>query len=438
MTTVICIGTSHQTAPVAVREQVMAAACGIRDVFATEVVNGMRVSPVSELATLFTCNRAELYLVAPDDAPARTVEWARSALASAVNGANPPPAALYCHEGLAAVRHLCRVASGVESLVIGESQIAGQVARAFADVVRHSDAESVLNAVLETARRAGRRARTETGIARKPASVSTLAVGVVREKLGDVRDKRILLVGAGKMGRLAGKALATLKGAHLTVANRTASSAHDLADHIGGQAADLSSLAELLATADAALLSVEAPQPLVDRAMVTTALSHRSRPEPLVIVDIAVPRNVDPGVGDIPGVRLVGIDDLRSRIDAHLAERKAEVPLVAEIIEEELTAYQVWQETREVHPLITDLRKHAETIRQGELESVLGDLPELDASVRERIEHLSRSLVNKLLHEPTRRLRSDAQKYRREPYARMTRELFGLGEAECQKPRLDH
>ena len=169
----------------------------------------------------------------------------------------------------------------------------------------------------------------------------------------------------------------------------------------------------------------------------TTALEQRARSEPLMIVDIAVPRNVDPAVGAIPDVRLIGIDDLQSRIDAHLAERKDQVPLVAAIIEEEIAAYQVWCDTRDVHPLITDLRKYAETIRKGEIERALGDLSELDDGVRKRIEHLSRALVNKLLHEPTRRLRSNAQKYGREPYAGMTRELFGLGEPECQNTQPD-
>ncbi len=438
MTTVICIGTSHQTAPVEVRERVMAVAQDIRDSFAEEVSNGTRSSPITELVTLFTCNRAELYLAAPAAQREETLRWANAALAPARDGTSPEPSAtLYCCEDLAAVRHLCRVSAGLESLVIGESQIAGQVARAFANIVRRDHVESTLTAVFDTSKRSGRRARAETGIGRKAASVSSLAVGLLREEYGDLRGKKVLLVGAGKMGRLAGEALAALGGAVITIANRTLSSAQNLAERIGGAAADITNLPALLADADVALLSAEAPHPLVDTAVVTTALEQRARSEPLMIVDIAVPRNVDPAVGAIPDVRLIGIDDLQSRIDAHLAERKDQVPLVAAIIEEEIAAYQVWCDTRDVHPLITDLRKHAETIRKGEIERALGDLSELDDGVRKRIEHLSRALVNKLLHEPTRRLRSDAQKYGREPYAGMTRELFGLGEPECQKTQPD-
>ena len=417
---ILCVGTSHWLATVALLEEAAAGAEAVRRTFADAILRERSDAlPLRELAILSTCNRVEIW--GSCDPEGR--DGARALLSTAFAGT---PA--YVHEDSPAVRHLCRVAAGLESMIVGEPEIAGQVAHAFRHTLRRGDAPSLLHGVARAAQAASRRARAETRISRGPASVSSVAVRMAAEEIGGLAGRRVLLLGAGRIGGLVAAALRG-SGAAIVVANRTAERAQELAARIGCTHAPLDALPSQLACADVLIASTAARRSIVSETMVRRALEGREPLRPLVIVDIAVPRNVDPAVSDVAGVRLLGIDDLRERIAVHVEERKDEIPAVEAIVDEEVMTWQRRRHGEGVVPLIAELRGRAERIRRREVERLLADLGgRLDPDDRARIEHFSRSIVNRLLHEPVTRLRDPATADGVEVQARVARELFGLDE----------
>jgi glutamyl-tRNA reductase len=379
-------------------------------------------APIAELVVLSTCNRVEVWAACSPAAAEDVSASIRTALRGEAGND-----ALYVYRDLEAVRHLCRVAAGIESLVIGEPQIAGQVRRAFEAVAHRNGGAPVLAAVARTARRASRRARAETGISRRPASLSSVAVHMAAERRGGLEGAEVLIIGAGKIGRLAGQALET-SGARVTIANRTLRRAQQVAARVGAQARPLSELAELVRAADVIITSTASPRPILDAALLLEA--RRDDGAPLLLVDIALPRNIAEDVRGLPGVTLSGIDDLRSRLSAHLDERRDEIPRVEAVIEEVLAEH--GHRHADILPLIGDLRRRAERIRHRALERALRDEP-IDATVRARMEHLSRVIVNKLLHEPTSRLRAAGGSAPNRDYERVIRELFALDDGDVHQ-----
>jgi glutamyl-tRNA reductase len=420
--TIVCIGTSHRIASVHTIERAMCAAAGLRRGFEASVRAGeMFPLPVLELAVLPTCNRVEVYAVCDADC----VEPVLNAIVQTVSeGDDACDTVFYAHRGVDAVRHLCRVATGLESLVVGEAQIAGQVSRAFEAAVNGEDGPSLLGRAARTAKLASRRARTETAISRKPASVSSVAVHVAASQLGTLDGANVLVVGAGKIGRLACEALRA-SGASITIANRTLPRAQSLATRAGATARPLSALPSLLATSDVVLTSTASPTAILDAALLKRARGEAS--SPLLIVDIAVPRNVNEDVRSLPDVTLIGIDDLHERLTHHIEERRDEIPGVEAIIEEVLTTFRIAEATP---PLVGDLRRRAERIRHREIERLFRNADERDPELRVRMERLSRSLVNKLLHEPTSRLRAASEDGQVSgEYERIVRHLFALDDS---------
>ncbi len=386
---------------------------------------GARPSVMRELALVSTCNRMELY--AYFDA---TVDDARGVLLDFLAHVHGLPAATfakhtYFYQGLAVVQHLCRVAAGLESLVIGEAQILGQVTNAHLAAQSAKTLGPVLASVFRSAIRAGKRARAETAINVNPASTSSVAVSLAQSVAGDLRQRRVLIVGLGEIGQLTIK---TLRGRGVTtidVANRTLATARATAAQGEGDAYRLSELPQALAAADVVISATSAPTPLIDAAMIRNALAHRPGAR-LVLIDLAVPRDIDPAVAAIPGVHLFDVDDLRASLDEALSARQREIPHVETIIDEEMTAWQTHYQTLAIEPLVADLRQKAEAIRQREVARALHHLGDVDAQTVTQLHHLSRALVNQLLHEPTVRLKQKASADDVTEYANTVRDLFGL------------
>jgi glutamyl-tRNA reductase len=430
-TQIVCLGISHHTAPVELREHFRCALADQPDLLHAfggrlTQLDHSPFSAIQELVTLSTCNRMELYAAvdpAVTDAPGLLCDFL--ARAHHVDTAGFIPY-LYHHTGWQAVEHLFRVASGLDSLVLGEPQILGQVSDAFLTSRQTYAAGPILSALFRAAVRTGKRARAETNISTNPASVSSVSIALAQEIAGSLQAVRVLVVGLGEMGQLTLKALQAREIRRLAVANRNVERAQEVAARCGCRAYSLAQLPEALAEADVVFTATTASVPLIDTAMVQAALNGRSG-GPLVIIDMAVPRDVAPAVAGLPGVHLFDIDDLKGSLDEALAARQRETPKVETIVRQEMRLLEAEWRTLAVRPLIADLRQKAELIRKRELEKTLRNLRDLEPELLEHVHQLTRSLVNKLLHEPTLRLKEKAVAEEAGEYAATVRELFGLG-----------
>lgn len=410
----VCLGLSHRTAPVELRERIGALGPGAE-----------RCPGVVEHAALATCYRVELYARLSSG-----VEDARDELIEALSGLHGVDRGLlsdhlYVHSGDDAVRHLCRVAAGLDSLVLGESEILGQVREAFEAATAAGTVGPGLALLFRTAIAAGRRARSETAIGANPATASSMALALAEGVLGELGQRRVLVVGAGRIGLQTLKALEGRRVVQIAVANRTRERAAEVAARFGATAHGLDELEDVLAWADAAVTATSSEEPVVRAEAVKRAAGRRDG-RALVVVDLAVPGDVERSAGDVSGVRLFDVDDLRVGLDETMTSRLREVPGVEAIVEDEVEDFRRRYLELEIEPLVAALRVQAEAIREQEVARALRDLGEVDPATAERIEHLSRTLVKKLLHEPTVRLRERAGTGGSDEVADAVRELFGL------------
>ena len=410
----VCLGLSHRTAPVELRERIGALG------FSAE-----RCPAVVEHATLQTCYRVELYARLTSG-----VEDARDELIDALSRAHAVERELlvdhlYVHAGDDVTQHLCRVAAGLDSLVLGETEILGQVGDALAAGEAAGTVGSGLLLLFRTAIAAGRRARAQTAIGANPATASSMALALAEGAVGDLRDRRLLVVGAGRIGLQSLKAAAGRGVTQVAIANRTRERATEVAQRFQATAYGLDELDDALSWADVAVTATASESPVVGAELVRAAIAGRGD-RSLILVDLAVPADVERAVGAIPHVRLFDVDDLRAGLDDSMASRLREVPAVEAIVADEVESFGRRYRELEVEPLLADLRRGAEAIRRRELERVLGDLGDIDPATAERIEHLSRTLVKRLLHEPTVRLRERAGAGDTDEVADTVRELFGL------------
>jgi len=378
---------------------------------------------LSEALVLSTCNRTEVYAVA------ERFHGAYSDIRGFLGDFSflPPEDFadhLYVHYDTAAVAHLMSVASGLDSAVLGESEIQGQVKVAWERARDEGAAGPTLNLLLRHALEAGKRARSETGIARNITSVSQAAVVMAGEHIGGITGRTVLVLGAGEMGEGMAVALAGAGAGRVLVANRTPGRAAALAARIGGEPVPLVDLPERLAEADVLLTSTGSRAPVLERPDVEPILGGRDRP--LLIVDIAVPRDVDPGVGDVPGVTLLDMDDLRRFAALGVAERRREVTAVETILNAEIDRYLGATSAREVAPMIVALRERAESVRTTELDRLKGRYDDLDPRQLELVEAVTRGLVAKLLHQPTVVLKDAAGSARGDRLVAALRELFEI------------
>ncbi len=426
----VCVGTSLRVAPM---EYLEAAVTIVRQALEgtdQHADGGAICLRPSNMAVVSTCNRVEFYLAVEADAVDEMVQAIRSEIflkAGDTVGLDAEPH-IYVHRGSHAVRHVCRVAAGLDSLAIGEHQVAGQVSRAFARAVDTEGWNDALISMAESARRASRRARAETGIGRGRISLSSVAIELAVREMGSLQGKRVLVVGAGKVGRLACATMEKAGGAVITVANRSFENAGALANDFGGRASGLDELSTLLADSDLVLCTTGSTEPILAREFVEQAIVGRSPDRRLVIVDLAVPRDVEPAVGGIDGVGLFGLDDLREISDANLEGRHQEVGRAEAIVEEEVAQYEQAREADRMQPVLAAFWTRAEELRENEIERLFGEFEGIDSETRSRIEHFSGALVRKLLHEPSLRLRSASAAGHFQEYSKVVRQLFALDE----------
>lgn len=407
------IGISHKDAPVAVREHF---AFGAEDM--PRVLTSLR-ERYAGAAVLSTCNRTEVYIVSP-----RGIGDPRSviALLSAAKGEQPAEGApFFALSGKDATRHLFRVAAGIESMVIGESEILGQVRAAFAAATLAGVQSVALSRLFHTAIRVGRRARSQTNIGRYAVSVSSTAVGLARNTLGDLSGRTVLVVSAGEAGKLTARHLRESGVARMMVTNRRAEPARELAAELGGTPVPFSRLERCLADADIAITSTASPDWVIDRELVERVMATRPN-RPLLLVDIAVPRDIDPATRDIPGVHLYDIDGLQEIAHANINLRRQEIAQVEQIVDEAVVRYVDWLRSLEVVPTIAALRAEAESIRATELERTLSRTA-MSAADRRRVESMTRAIVKKLLHAPIAGLKAPGAGER---FVEPARALFAL------------
>ena len=409
----VCVGLSHHTAPVNVRERL-----ALPDERQTELLQAMAQAP-AEALLISTCNRVELYVLGPgDDLQDRT----RAALARAAGDDLLPY--LYAHRGEAAVLHLFRVAASLDSMVLGEPQVLGQVKDAFEQAQRMGAARGELTRICAAAFGSAKRVRTETDLGRAATSMASAAVVMARHVFDGLDGKTVLLVGAGEMAELGGKHVLSAGASRVLVTNRTFERAEALAVSLGGQAVPFERLEENLVLADMVVCTTASPAPLITREKVARVLKPR-RHRPLILVDLAVPRDVDPDVSTLDGVYAFDVDDIQKVVDQNQAARTAAAASAEVLVSEEVGRYIRQRAVREQVPVLAQLRARAEQIRRAELERAMANLSApLGPEQLKVIEAMTSAIVNKMLHQPTARLR--AVEAGDSELADAAAELFGL------------
>lgn len=417
----IVVGLSHKTAPVEVRERLAFPETALAEVCRRIAAE----AGVEEVMVLSTCNRVEVYAVAPttDAGFASVSEFL--ARQTGDHSARGLEAHLYHYPGLDAIGHMFRVAASLDSMLLGEPQILGQFKDAYAAALAAGSTGVVLNKVAKKAISVAKRVRTETRIAENAVSVSYAAVELARKVFGDLSRHRVMLLGAGEMAELALRHLVQAGCHEVTVVNRTPERARRLAEELGGRAVPFEDFPEAMAEADIVLCSTGADHYVVGPEMVARALRARKH-RPVLLIDISVPRNVDPEAGRLDDAFLYDIDDLQQVVDANLQERAAEARRAHLIVDEEVDGTARWLRSLEVVPTITALKGHAEAIARAEAEKALARLPHLSERDRAQVAAMAQAIVNKLLHAPFTSLRREAQEKGETDIVDAARRLFAL------------
>ncbi len=421
-----CIGLNHKTASIALREKLAFTPHRLESSLARiGCGSDPTYEDIRELVILSTCNRVELYAV--------TYQHSFTALENFLSDTqeilvSENSSSCYRLENGAAVRHLLRVAAGLDLAVLGETQILGQVADAYTTAREHGTTEKILSRLFQTAITAGKRARSETEIGHKPASIASVAVKLISKTVHDLPKAKIMVLGAGEMAELAVEALRKRGADQIVVVNRTRQRAQELASRWNGQAAALEMLLDHLQDSDIVITSTGAPHTIVQASMIVKAMSDRLG-QPLVFMDIAVPRDVDEDVVSVPGVKLYDIDTLSEQLETSLTQRAAEIPRVEAILSEEQAGYFDYLASLDIVPTIIEIRERANAIRQAELEKSMRRMNELPEGAEQHIEALTKSIVNKILHDPTATLKEQSNGSSSMDYARIARSLFRLDQS---------
>ena len=420
----LLVGVSHRTAAVDLRERLDFSSRGLEHALRAVAAR----SSTAEAVVISTCNRAEVYIACRD--PERGVEDLR-AFFSDFHHLSPDEIRphLYAHHDYDAARHLFRVSSGLDSLVVGEPQILGQVKDAFRIATDTRSAGPLLNKLFHWAFGVGKRVRSETGLAEGAVSVSFAAVSLARKIFGNLGGRRVLVIGSGEMGRLTALHLKGQGVASITITSRTLAHGQELADEVGGRIAPWDSLQAVLLESDIVITVTGSATPILTKAAIKATMPA-SRSRPLFLIDIAVPRDVDPAAGEIEQVFLYNIDDLQSIVRENVARRGAEVMRAEQIVDEEVQKFSSWQRSLEAVPTIVALRQRFEAIRKSELERLEPKLAGLSPDARARVEEITRLLVEKLLLHPTERLKNAGDAHLTSQYVAAINRLFDLAERE--------
>jgi glutamyl-tRNA reductase len=438
MSEVLALGISHKTAPLELRERI-----AFTEGRATGILRELgEEAEVHEAATISTCNRTELYLFTPDPVGAES-----QALSLLAREAEMPPTELaghlYSRRGADAAEHLFRVTAGLDSMIIGEAEVQGQVKRAYELALVEGATGPILNRLFRGALAAGKRARTETGISERALSVPQVAVELAQRSLGDLSERRVLVVGAGETAELTARALAARGVDAVFIANRRYDRAIGLAQRFGGRAVRFEDLPAQMAEACIVVASTSSPHHVIERDGLAEVMAGRGE-RPLLLIDLAVPRDIHPGCRDLAGVSVHDMDDLQALVERNASGREAEAKEVESVLRAELVRFDRWLAGQDATPTIAALRQRGNEVVErvlAENESRFGGLSDED---RERLRAMANAIASRLLHEPTLRLkRSIAED--EEAYAKLAaiRELFGLdptseplaGEAEVTELR---
>lgn len=420
---ILLVGLNHKTAPVEVRECLAFSPVTLRSALTHFDANHFQahLEHIREGVILSTCNRLEVYALVhnPDVALQSIVNFLGESKGLPPEDFQPY---LYIKQNEDAVCHLMRVAAGLDSMVLGEPQILGQITSAYEAALAQNASGTVLSRLFTAAIHAGKRARTETGISVNAASISSVAAGLAESLIGNLSDRQVLLIGAGEMGAVAVKALIKRGANDIVVANRTYEKAQELAVLWGGKAASFQQLPEAISQADIVITSTGAPHTILDQDFMR-GISRSRDNRPLFIIDIAVPRDVDPNVASLPNIHLRDIDDLQSQAEQNILERQSEIPQVEAIVAEESSRYLDWLMSLSAVSTITALRKHVDGLRQNELQRLFNRL-NLDDREQELVAIMSHRLINKILHEPTIRLKKETSNGNGAIYTSAVRHLF--------------
>jgi glutamyl-tRNA reductase len=419
MSELLAIGISHKTAPVEVRERL-----ALPEARAADFLRDLRgAGDVQEAVALSTCNRTELYLVVGDPVEA---EGTALAMLSSHAGIRPTglASAMYSHRNCDAARHLYRVTAGLESMIVGEAEIQGQVKRAY-DAARAKETVGPLtNRLFQAALATGKRVRSETAIGDRQLSLPTVAVSLARELLGPLAGRQVVIVGTGETSELTARALADSGGQMMFVASRRRDRAIGLARRYGGTSVSFDELPQALAGADIVVAATASPHVLLEARELAEVMGDRGG-KPMLLIDLAVPRDIDAACEEIDGVSLYDIDDLQAVIARNRRVRQVEAREAEGIIEEEIQHFATWLGSLEVLPTIAALRARASEITEEVLRENDGKWEAASPRDLERVEAVARAIVNRLLHDPTARLR-ELRDDRVHARAALVRDLFGL------------
>jgi len=419
----VALGVNHKTAPVEIREQLAFSEKQVK-----QVLQGLiQGDGLKECAVLSTCNRTEVYALA---AGAEKVQSAFAGYLKVNRGLDPAGLRnfTYVYTGREAARHLFRVAAGLDSMILGETQILGQVKKAYEQAAACGTLDKVLHALFRRALECGKRVHSETEINQNSASVSYTAVKLAQDVFGQLAGCSVLVIGAGKMSELTLQHLHTHGCREMLIINRTRERAEALVALFGGKIFDYKSMGDCLVKADIVISSTGSPHFIIKKPLVAAAMRARKN-RPLFFIDIAVPRDVDPAVNDLHNVYLYDIDDLQAVVDANIKEREREARKAELIIDQEVDEYCFWYKTLNVVPLIAALRQKAEKIRQEELAKMVGGcLSRLSPKEQKAVDNLTRLIVNRILREPVLKIKEFAAEERSEVYAASLCHLFDLDE----------
>jgi len=427
MSELLALGISHKTAPVALRERL-----AFTEREASEfALQATASAEVREAVVISTCNRTEIYLVVGGAGGALVkAEGDVLGLLARRAGIRPTELAqeIYSPRNCDAARQLYRVTAGLESMIVGEAEIQGQVRRAHEAAMRAGSTGALTNRLFAAALTTGKRVRTETGIGSSRVSVPSVAVDLALSVLGGLEDRHVVILGAGETSELTARALAEQGAGTIFVANRHADRALSLAQRFGGSVVGLDGLPEQLLHADIVLSSTSSPHPIVGREELELVMAEREG-RSLLLIDIAVPRDIDAGCGELDGVTLYDIDDLQAVVARNLGTRASEIPRAEQIVEEEIQRFARWLGQLEVLPTVSALREHGNALVEQVLAENSGRWEAASPRDLARIEAVARAVMSRLLHEPTIRLRSLSEE-RGHASLELVRELFGLRDDE--------
>jgi glutamyl-tRNA reductase len=420
MITILTIGMNHETAPVELRERFAFA-----DEAVDDIMNDLRsIKNIKESLLISTCNRFEILLTTEkgDDAKGSVIGFLSRLSGIPAQELEP---SLYVYENYEAIRHIFRVGASLDSMVVGEPQILGQVKNAYRSAVEHKSSSVILNRLMHKTFSLAKKIRTETEIADSPVSISFAAVELAKKIFGDLKGKKSLLIGAGEMAELAATYLLSNQIDRILVANRTFAKAVELADQFRGTAISFDEIAQQLQEVDIVISSTGSSEPIIFEHQVKETMRPRKN-RPLFFIDIAVPRDVEPHVNRIDNVFLYDIDDLKGVVDSNIDKRKKEAVKAERIVEEGVIKFSQWLKTLEVVPTIVALQDKCEEIRRIELKKTLSSLDGLSDSQKKDVESLTLSITKKILNNPILFLKRKQDRDSQNLYLDVTRKLFDL------------